>query len=47
MIRHFVEAVGDENPIYLDEEIALAYGRSAIVAPPAMLQAWTMRGLRR
>ncbi len=47
MIRHFVEAIGDENPIYLDEEAARDAGRGGIVAPPAMLQAWTMRGLRR
>lgn len=47
MIRHFVEAVGDDNPIYLDDEAARAAGRDGVVAPPAMLQAWTMRGLKR
>ena len=47
MIRHFVEAVGDDNPIYLDDEAARATGRPGLVAPPAMLQAWTMRGLKR
>jgi uncharacterized protein len=46
MIRHFVEAVGDENPVYVDAALALASGRPGIVAPPAMLQAWTMQGLR-
>jgi uncharacterized OB-fold protein/acyl dehydratase len=47
MIRHFVEAVGDDNPIYLDEQAGANYGHGGLVAPPAMLQAWTMRGLRR
>jgi uncharacterized protein len=46
MIRHWVEAMGDTNPIYVSAEAARAYGREGIVAPPAMLQAWIMRGLR-
>ena len=45
MIRHWVEAMGDDNPVYLDAEAAGATGRPGIVAPPVMLQAWTMRGL--
>ena len=36
MIRHWVQAMGDTNPVYTD----------AGVAPPAMTQVWTMRGLR-
>ncbi|NUO99639.1 MAG: DNA-binding protein [Nonomuraea sp.] len=36
MIRHWLEAMGDANPRYLDEG----------VAPPAMAQVWTMPGLR-
>jgi uncharacterized OB-fold protein/acyl dehydratase len=44
MIRHWAEAMGDTNPVYLDEEAARATGRSGVIAPPAMLQAWTMRG---
>ena len=44
MIRHWVEAMGDVNPVYLDEPAARASGRDGIVAPPTMLQAWTMRG---
>jgi len=35
MIRNWVEALGDANPLYLAEELA----------PPAMVQVWTMRGL--
>jgi uncharacterized OB-fold protein/acyl dehydratase len=44
MIRHWVEAMGDANPVYLDETAARATGRDGVIAPPTMLQAWTMRG---
>jgi len=44
MIRHWVEAMGDANPVYLDETAARATGRAGVIAPPTMLQAWTMRG---
>jgi uncharacterized OB-fold protein/acyl dehydratase len=46
MIRHYADAVGDENPIYTSDEAAQATGRPGIVAPPAMLQAWVMPTLR-
>jgi uncharacterized OB-fold protein/acyl dehydratase len=46
MIRHFVEAVGDENPVYTDETAALAAGFPGVIAPPQMLQAWIMRGYK-
>ncbi len=46
MIRHFVEAVGDENPVYLDDDAAVATGRPGAVAPPAMLPVWLMVGYR-
>ncbi|MFG3282672.1 bifunctional MaoC family dehydratase N-terminal/OB-fold nucleic acid binding domain-containing protein [Streptomyces sp. NPDC048111] len=36
MIRHWCEAMGDTHP---------AYGGPGAVAPPTMLQAWTMGGL--
>ncbi|QNG17415.1 DNA-binding protein [Rhodococcus triatomae] len=45
MIRNWVEAIGDENPIYVDEAAAREAGHDGIVAPPAMAQVWTMRGL--
>jgi 3-oxo-4,17-pregnadiene-20-carboxyl-CoA hydratase alpha subunit len=45
MIRHWCEAIGDTNPIYLDEAAARAAGHPGIVAPPTMLQAWAMWGL--
>ncbi|MFB4319117.1 bifunctional MaoC family dehydratase N-terminal/OB-fold nucleic acid binding domain-containing protein [Actinomadura sp. 21ATH] len=44
MIRHWVEAMEDANPVYLDEDAARATGRDGIVAPASMAQAWTMRG---
>ncbi|GED96804.1 hypothetical protein nbrc107697_08430 [Gordonia crocea] len=46
MIHNWVEAMGDDNPVYVDEEAALAAGHDGVVAPPAMAQVWTMRGLR-
>jgi uncharacterized OB-fold protein/acyl dehydratase len=47
MIRHWVEAMGDENPVYTDPEAAAASVHGQIIAPPVMLQAWTMRGYRK
>lgn len=47
MIRHWVEAMGDEDPVYVDDEAARAAGFTGVVAPPTMLQAWIMRGYRR
>ncbi|MEO3822643.1 MaoC family dehydratase N-terminal domain-containing protein [Actinomadura sp. B10D3] len=44
MIRHWVEAMDDANPVYLDDAAARATGREGIVAPASMMQAWTMRG---
>jgi uncharacterized OB-fold protein len=44
-INNWVEAIGDRNPIYLDESAARAAGHPGIVAPPAMIQVWTMFGL--
>jgi len=46
MIRHWVEAMGDENPVYLSDEAAQAAGYDQLIAPPTMLQAWIMRGLK-
>ena len=47
MINNWVEAIGDANPIYVDEAAASAAGHPGIVAPPAMIQVWTMFGLAR
>ncbi|MEM7411600.1 MAG: MaoC family dehydratase N-terminal domain-containing protein [Myxococcota bacterium] len=42
MIRHWVDALDDQNPVYLDAVAAQAAGFDDVVAPPAMLQTWTM-----
>ncbi len=42
MIRHWVDALDDRNPVYLDAESAARSRFAGIVAPPAMLQTWTM-----
>jgi uncharacterized OB-fold protein len=46
MIRHWCDAVDDRNPVYTDPNFAARSVHGGIVAPPTMLQAWTMRGLR-
>ena len=46
MIRHWVEAMGDYNPVYVDDDAARQAGFPGVIAPPTMLQAWIMRGLR-
>lgn len=46
MIRHWCDAVGDRNPVYTDPQAAQASVHGGIVAPPTMLQAWIMPGLR-
>jgi len=42
MIRHWCVALGDMNPAYLDSEAAAETLHGTPIAPPAMLQAWTM-----
>jgi uncharacterized protein len=46
MIRHWTQAMGDTNPVYTDAGAAAASVHGHVVAPPAMVQVWTMRGLR-
>ncbi len=46
MIRHWVEAIGDENPVYVDADAAARSVHGGIIAPPVSLQAWVMRGFR-
>jgi uncharacterized OB-fold protein/acyl dehydratase len=46
MVEHWLDAMGDKNPIYVDEAAAKAAGHPGVVAPPAMIQVWTMFGLR-
>ena len=45
MIRHLTDALEDRNPVYTDEEAALASVHGGLVAPATSLQVWTMTGL--
>ena len=45
MIRNWAEAIGDANPVYSDAGAAARSVHGGLVAPPAMAQVWTMRGL--
>jgi len=47
MIRNWVEAHDDYNPVYIDPEAARATGRDDIICPPAMISTWVMSGYRR
>ena len=42
MIRHWVAALDDRNPVYLDAATAAKTRHGGVVAPPAMLQVWGM-----
>ena len=42
MIRHWAAAFEDENPVYTDPAAAARSRFGEIVAPPLMLQTWTM-----
>lgn len=44
MIRQWCDAMGDSNPVYLDPAAAKESVHGSLVAPPTMLQAWTMLG---
>src|SRR6185437_2440382 len=44
IIENWIEAIGDDNPIYTDPEFAAASIHGELVAPPAMIQVWTMNG---
>ncbi|WP_162846016.1 FAS1-like dehydratase domain-containing protein [Seongchinamella sediminis] len=42
-IWQWCSAMGDRNPLYLDEAYQASVGLQQAVAPPAMMQMWTMR----
>jgi acyl dehydratase len=42
MIRHWAAAFEDWNPVYTDPDAAARSRHGGIVAPPLMLQTWTM-----
>jgi len=45
MIRQWCEIMGIDNPLYTDPAFASTGPHQGLVAPPAMLQVWTMEGL--
>ncbi len=45
MIRHWCDAMEDAHPCYTDPQAAARSSHGELVAPPAMLNAWTMPGL--
>lgn len=45
VIRAWTDAIGDANPVYTDAEFAARSVHRGLVAPPAMIQVWTMPGL--
>ena len=46
MVHHWCQALDDRNPAYLDEGHAVASSRGRLIAPPGMLQTWTMDASR-
>jgi len=42
-IWQWCSAMGDRNPLYLDDDYRRRTGFDRVVAPPAMMQMWTMR----
>jgi uncharacterized protein len=45
-IRNWADAIGDTNPLYTDTGFASRSVHRQLVAPPAMVQVWTMPGLQ-
>jgi uncharacterized OB-fold protein/acyl dehydratase len=45
-IRNWTDAIGDANPVYTDPDFAASAVHGQLVAPPAMVQVWTMPGLQ-
>lgn len=45
-IRNWADAIGDANPLYTDADVASRTVHGRLVAPPAMVQVWTMPGLQ-
>lgn len=44
MIRHWTEVTEDQNPVYSDAEFAAKSSKKGLIAPPTMLQIWSMEG---
>jgi uncharacterized protein len=46
MIRQWCDALGDTNPVYTSAQASTASLHAGLIAPPTMLQAWCMPGIR-
>jgi uncharacterized OB-fold protein/acyl dehydratase len=46
VIRSWCDAMSESNPLYTNQDFANASKHDGIIAPPAMLQVWTMSGLQ-
>jgi acyl dehydratase len=44
-VWQWCSAMGDRNPLYLNDEYRKQAGFDRVVAPPAMMQMWTMRDI--
>lgn len=44
MIRQWAEIMGDESAVYTDAQAAAGTSKGGLIAPPSMLQAWSMEG---
>ncbi|MGB1141568.1 MAG: MaoC family dehydratase, partial [Halioglobus sp.] len=44
-VWQWCSAMGDRNPLYLDDNYRAEVGFDRVVAPPAMMQMWTMRDI--
>ncbi|MGI9611749.1 MAG: FAS1-like dehydratase domain-containing protein [Acidimicrobiales bacterium] len=44
-IRHFAQAIGDDNPLYCDEAAAASSSHGSIVAPPLFTQIYAFADL--
>ncbi len=44
-VRSWTDAIGDACPLYTDAGYAARSAHGQLVAPPAMIQVWTMPGL--
>ena len=45
VIRSWCDAMSESNPLYINQDFADDSKYGGIIAPPAMLQVWTMSGL--
>ena len=45
VIRSWCDAMSESNPLYINRDVANESKHNGIIAPPAMLQVWTMSGL--